>query len=293
MTHHSVLVLGGASWNRMIHVDALPQGREATIFAAKKTEAAGSTGVGKAMVAAALGYETTLHCALGRDDLAPKIMAACEARGITMIVDQHVEPTPQHLNIMDKAGGRYSIFLANGADAPVLDMSRLKVAVDAADTIFLSLAASSLAALPLLQHSKAPVLLDIHNYDGQNPWYDPFITAADVIQLSDVALNDAKPIVERLLAGRAHQVVLTRGAQGAEIYTKDQHLTASARAAILVDSNGAGDAFSVALWHAQYQGAQLQDAATFAAQTAAIAVETYDLFPANITAADIAQRLKR
>lgn len=292
MTLHSVLVLGGASWNRMIHVEALPQGREATIFAAKETEAAGSTGVGKAMVAAALGHETTLHCALGRDDLAPQIVAACEARGIAMIVDDHEEPTPQHLNIMDRAGGRYSIFLSNGAEAPILDLTRLQAAIDAAGTIFLSLAASSLAALPLLQHSNAPVFLDIHNYDGQNPWYDPFIAAADVIQLSDVALNDAKPIVDRLLAGRARQVVLTKGARGAEIFTPNHHLTIPARPAELVDSNGAGDAFSVALWHAQHQDASLQDAATFAAQTAAFAVETYDLFPANITAADISQRLQ-
>ncbi|NSX56222.1 hypothetical protein [Parasulfitobacter algicola] len=67
MTANPVLVLGAASWNRMVHVDHLPQGVSATIFNAHETAAAGSTGMGKAMALSALRYRTTLHCALGRD----------------------------------------------------------------------------------------------------------------------------------------------------------------------------------------------------------------------------------
>lgn len=69
----SVLVLGAASWNRMIHVAQLPQGRSATIIGARETEAVGSTGVGKAMILAGLGYDVTLHCTLGRDANADKV----------------------------------------------------------------------------------------------------------------------------------------------------------------------------------------------------------------------------
>ena len=46
MTPGSVLVLGAASWNRMVHVDTLPQGVSATLFDATETEKVGSTGVG-------------------------------------------------------------------------------------------------------------------------------------------------------------------------------------------------------------------------------------------------------
>ncbi|MEL6683316.1 MAG: carbohydrate kinase family protein [Pseudomonadota bacterium] len=290
MSAHSVLVLGAASWNRMVHVDTLPQGREATIFAGHETEAAGSTGVGKAMVAAALGHATTLHCALGKDRHALQIKEACAARGIVTLVDEHDAPTPQHLNIMDQSGGRYSIFLSNGSETPVLDMDRLTIAIGAAETIFLSLAASSRIALPLLENSTAPVLLDLHNYDGQNPWYDPFIAAADVIQLSNVALTNPRPVVDRLLAGRAQQVILTKGGAGAEIFTPAIHHCASAHPARFVDSNGAGDAFSVAFWHAQTTGASLAEAAHFASVAAAMAIETYDLFPAGRTLKDIALR---
>ena len=121
----SASVLGAASWNRMIHVERLPQGVSATIFDAQETEGAGSTGVGKSMVLAALGCPTTFHCALGRDEYAALIKAACEKRGIGMIVDDQDAPTPRHVNIMDRQGGRYSIFLSNGPVDPAIDEARL------------------------------------------------------------------------------------------------------------------------------------------------------------------------
>ncbi len=141
----------------MVHVDALPQGESATIFQAHETEAAGSTGVGKSMALAALGYDVTLHCALGADDHAKQVEAACWDHGISLMVDRQDAPTPHHLNIMDNKGGRYSIFLSSGAETPRLDDGRLGVALTDAGTIFLSLAASSKLALPLLTGTKADI----------------------------------------------------------------------------------------------------------------------------------------
>ncbi len=285
-----VLVLGAASWNRMVHVDALPQGHAVTIPHARQTEGVGSTGVGKSMVLATLGYDVTLHCTLGRDDLADKVQQACADRGIKMIVDLHDDPTAQHLNIMDQAGGRYSIFLSNGADKPELDTVRLERQIAQVETIFLSLAPSSKCTLPLLQGSSAEVLLDLHDYDEKNRWYDDFIACADIVQLSNVALPAPDPVVRKLLAGRATQVALTKGDKGAEINTTDTYVSVLACPAVLRDSNGAGDAFSVALWHAQRGGMTIERAGRFAAAAAAFAVEYDGLFPPNISEQDIVDR---
>lgn len=284
-----VLVLGGASWNRLVHVPRLPQGVSATIFEARELEAVGSTGVGKSMALAALGCHPVLQCALGHDDAA-QVVAACAARGIDMIVDVQDAPTPQHLNIMDQAGGRYSLFLSNGAEDPVIDEARIAARIRDARTIFLSLSNSSLKLLHLLDGSTAEILLDLHDYDGTNAWYDPFISRADVLQVSDVALTDPAPVIDRLLCGRARQVVLTKGDQGAEIFTRTEHVSVATCPARMRDSNGAGDAFSVALWHAQKSGHDLAEAGRFAASAAAFAVEDETLFPAHVTAADIAAR---
>ncbi|MFV0408237.1 MAG: carbohydrate kinase family protein [Paracoccus sp. (in: a-proteobacteria)] len=275
-----VLVLGAASWNRMVQLETLPQGRSATIFEAVEYEAAGSTGTGKAMALAGLGCRAVLHCALGRDEHGAKVRAACTARGIRLIVDEQDAPTPHHLNIMDRQGGRYSIFLSNGAPDPVIDMTRIGAEISRARTIFLSLCHSSKKILPLLNRVPGQILLDLHDYDGSNPWYEDFIACADIIQLSDVALPaDPIPVVKRLLRGRARQVVLTRGEDGAEIWTGAARIKVPPIPAVLRDSNGAGDAFSVALWLAQDQGMALPEAGRFAAAAAAITVESDSLFP--------------
>ena len=286
----SALVLGAASWNRMIHVERLPQGVSATIFDAQETEGAGSTGVGKSMVLAALGCPTTFHCALGRDEYAALIKAACEKRGIGMIVDDQDAPTPRHVNIMDRQGGRYSIFLSNGPVDPAIDEARLAPVIQSARTIFLSLSNSSKQILPLLRGTQAEILLDLHDYDGENPWYDDFIACADVLQLSDVGLENPEAVIATLLSGRARQVVLTKGAAGASIYTAEGRLDIPAWPAVMVDSNGAGDAFSVALWLGQRSGLGLSEAGKFAAAAAAFAIEDASLFPASVTVADIAAR---
>lgn len=274
----------------MVHVSDLPQGISATIFDARETKGAGSTGVGKAMALAALGHPVMLHCALGRDEPADRIVAECVGRGIAMLVDRTDAPTPRHLNIMDSRGGRYSLFVEGGDPAPVIDRPRLQSVIAAAPVIFLSLCASSKAILPLLADVKADIHLDLHDYDGANPWYDDFIACADVIQLSDVALRDPAPVIGQLLAGRARQVVLTRGGAGAEIHTKAQRVIVPVVPARMVDSNGAGDAFSVCFWHAQTAGKSPEAAGAFAAATAAFAVECDGLFPRRVDPDAIARR---
>jgi len=277
-----VLVLGAASWNRLVYVDALPQGHSATIFSGWETEAVGSTGVGKSMALSALGFAPTFHCSVGQDSRAEQIIAACEDRDIRMLVDRSNAPTAHHLNLMDKQGGRYSIFLSNGDPDPNIDEDRIAQEINAATTIFLSLSVSSKKLLHLVGNCKAEILLDLHDYDGSNPWYEDFIACADVIQLSDVALHDEKLVIARLLSGRAKQVVLTRGADGAEIFTETQHETIPVCPAQMSDSNGAGDTFSVALWLGQRRGLNLYDAGKFAASAAAFSVESACLTPREI-----------
>ena len=138
--------------------------------------------------------------------------------------------------------------------------------------------------------SKAEILLDLHDYDGASPWYDDFIVCADVIQLSDVALPEPRAIIDRLLSGRERQVVLTKGKEGAEIFAENTHQEIPICLAKMVDSNGAGDTFSVALWLAQRQGLSLFDAGKVAATAAAFAIEDPRLFPKEVSFAQVVER---
>lgn len=290
MSLENVLVLGAASWNRMVYVADLPQGSSATVFDAREAESVGSTGVGKSMALAAFGCKPTLHCTLGRDHHGSRVTAACEEHGISLIVDEQDAPTPHHLNIMDRKGGRYSLFLSNGSPDPLIDEVRIAKTIRSATTIFLSLSISSKKLLHLLADTNAKVHLDLHDYDGKNPWYEDFISCADVIQLSDVALTDPSPVIDRLLAGRATQIVLTKAERGAEIFALDGQTDVAPCPAKILDSNGAGDAFSVALWYAQEIGLDLRQAADFAAAAAAFAIESPTLFSSEVSVEDVKQR---
>lgn len=122
--------------------------------------------------------------------------------------------------------------------------------------------------MTLLAEVSTEVLLDLHDYDGANPWN----------------------VTARLLAGQAHWVVLTKAEEGAEVINATQRISVSPCAAELRDGNGAGDAFSVGLWNAQRQGLSLEEAGRFAAAAAAFAIEDDALFPAGVTAANIRRR---
>ena len=71
----------------------------------------------------------------------------------------------------------------------------------------------------------------------------------DIIKISDEELEfitgktDIKDAVPDLLSGRAKYVIYTKGADGAEIYTKDGVVEAPGYSIDVRDTTGAGDSF--------------------------------------------------
>lgn len=174
-----------------------------------------------------------------------------------------------------------------------LDEARFVPTIGDADVVFLNLAASSRAALHLLDGTRAGVVLDLHDWGGAISWHMPFPAHADAIQLSDVVPADEGRTVERLLRGRARQFAVTQSGQGAMIASGTDHVTGpSVRAAMRV-ANGAGDAFSAAPWHAQRAGLESSGGGRFAAAAGAFAVESDDPFPHGVTGSDVATRAYR
>lgn len=272
------LVLGGASWNTMIHLDAFPQPRPATIANARSHVAAGSTGIGKALALKALGHNPLLHATIGNDAEGQTIRDFCERRGVRTTFDIDPGGTSRHVNVMNAEGERISIFLFNGSPQPPVDVAALEPAIAAAEAIFLNITQSSIPLLPAIRASRADVWVDLHDYDGTNPYHRQFIAEADVIQLSDEAAGDARAVMEQL-ALSARLVICTRGARGAIALADGHWHEVPAVSAKLVDSNGAGDTFMVAAWHAMGLGRSVGNALAFASKCAALAVESEELVP--------------
>lgn len=283
------LVLGGASWNLMIHLDRFPLPQPATIAQSTSHEAAGSTGLGKALALVALGHQPLLHATIGDDAHGRAIREFCAARGVAAQFDIDPGGTSRHVNLMNALGERISIFLFNGSPTPPVDVAGLAPQIAAAETIFLNITQSSVPLLPAVRASAADVWVDLHDYDGINPWHEQFIAEADVIQFSDEQIGDVKPLMRRLVE-KARLVLCTQGSDGALGYADGKWTDVPAVPARMVDSNGAGDTFMVAMWHALEQHRPLPDALRFAAAAAAIAVESNELVPPDMDEAAIDAR---
>jgi sugar/nucleoside kinase (ribokinase family) len=277
----SILVLGGASWNTMIHLAEFPLPHPATIANARAVTAAGSTGLGKALALRAFGHQPVLHATIGDDPEGEAIRTFCRKRGIVTVFDVDPGGTSRHVNLMNDRGERISIFLFNGSPQPPVDVAALAPHIAAAKTIFLNITQSSVPLLPAVRASTADIWVDLHDYDGVNPWHDQFIAEADVLQLSDEALPDPRETMTRL-AATARLVICTSGSRGALALSDGHWLEVPAAPARLVDSNGAGDAFMVATWHAMTGRRSVNEALEFAARCAAMAVESDELVPETL-----------
>jgi ribokinase len=88
-------------------------------------------------------------------------------------------------------------------------------------------------------------------------------------------------------------VVVTLGAQGAVIVTRDREIDVPAFPARPVDTTGAGDAFVGNLAHALEQGESLQDAVRFAAAAAALSVQKQGAQPSMPSLTETETYLKR
>ncbi len=101
--------------------------------------------------------------------------------------------------------------------------------------------------IPSLRAAGVTISTDLHDWDGENPYHRDFALGADVVFVSGVQLADgaAEWILER---GVAERVVVTHGAGGADLVTRDgrTHREAADPGAPIVDTNGAGDAFAAA-----------------------------------------------
>jgi fructokinase len=95
----------------------------------------------------------------------------------------------------------------------------------------------------------------------------------DVLKASDDDLAWIAPGADPVAAARALGVtttLLTRGGHGATIVTAGDEIAVPAPQVDVVDTIGAGDAFAGAFLVRRHEGAQIMEAATFAARVAAI-----------------------
>jgi ribokinase len=92
--------------------------------------------------------------------------------------------------------------------------------------------------------------------------------------------TDSKDLCNEMLNDGVKTIVLTQGAEGALIVTKDGTQTVTAKKVDVVDTTGAGDAFSAALSVILAEGGSLNEAVNYAVAAGGLACTKLGVIPA-------------
>ncbi|MEU4927446.1 PfkB family carbohydrate kinase [Streptomyces yokosukanensis] len=265
-----VLVLGGSGVDTIIHVPELPlpYADSYMIDSGIRTRA-GQTGDFVALGLAALGLRTHHLDLVGDDPEGDLVRTLHREHGIGLTALPQPAGTRRAVNLVGPDGRRLSLYDTSRArPGDRFPPRTLRSLAAASRHIHVTITQPCAEALPLLTAAGVPLSTDLHDWDGENPYHEPFAHAADVVFLSAAALTDPERTLHRIAErGRARAVVATAGAEGAYLLS-DGELTrvrAVSPPAPVVDSNGAGDAFAAAFLYGRLSGETPETCARYGA----------------------------
>ncbi|MFJ9543628.1 PfkB family carbohydrate kinase [Streptomyces sp. NPDC101225] len=246
-----VLVLGGAGVDTIVHVPRLPLPYADSYMIEQGIRTrAGQTGDFVALGLGALGLRVHHLDMLGDDPEGDLVRALHRERGIALTAVPQPAGTKRAVNLVSPDGRRLSLY--DASRTPVEDRfpeDTVRALAAASRHVHVTITRPCADTLPLLRETGATISTDLHDWDGENPYHEPFAHAADVVFLSAAALTDPERTMRRIAdRGRAEVVVATAGAKGAHLLADDEltHIPPAAPPAPVLDSNGAGDAFAAA-----------------------------------------------
>ena len=239
------VVLGGVAWNTMVYLDEFPEPNPGTIFTRGYHETVGSSGAGKAMNLRYLGADVTLWGLLGDDEPGRRVRSFLEARSIELLTGTDPTGTARHVNLMNRNGDRMSIFANAGATEFDVDPGLVEPQLRNADLVSVTIVNYCRQWLPVLRAMGKPIWVDIHDYDGTNPYHQEFIAAADFLFMSSLLHPTWRAFLEERVNAGTTAVVCTHGSEGASGLTVSAGWIDIPAAPVtkVVDTNGAGDAF--------------------------------------------------
>lgn len=275
-----VVVAGPASWNHLIVLDRLPEPVPHMQVARRAWHTVGGTSAGKALHLAGLGVDVRLCTQLGADGDGERIRAALAAAGVH-VGARASAATERHVNLMTEAGERVSLYVSAPSEPAPSDVAATAAEIAAADVAVVDLGELGAQLVARPEVAGTPLWTDLHDYDGESAFHEPFLRAADVVFMNDDRTADPWELLHSCVERGPRLAVCTLGAEGAIALTADgtRH-RAPAEPAQVVDANGAGDAFLAGFLAATLGGAGVDDALRGGAAQARVAIESEHLHPA-------------
>ncbi len=276
-----VVVCGPASWNHLIELDRLPEPVPHMQFARRAWHTIGGTSAGKALHLAGLGIDVRLWAPVGDDGDGARLRERLEHAGVVVEAIAS-EQTERHVNLMAEGGGRVSLYVSTPSTPSAEAVEAAVNAVAAADLAVIDLSELGRLVLEDMPARRAPLWMDLHDYDGSSAFHEPFLRAAEGVFMNDDGTENPWELMASCLDRRGPSLaVCTLGAKGAIALEADgtRHEVAAVPATV-VDTNGAGDAFMAGFLAARLRTEPVEVALRAAAEQARVAIETEHLHPA-------------
>ncbi|MFE6224845.1 adenosine kinase [Streptomyces sp. NPDC057854] len=279
MSHaYDVLVLGGSGVDTVVYVPELPLPYADSYMIRPGIEPrAGQTGDFVALGTTALGLRTHHVDMIGDDVFGDLVRALHRDRGIGFTEVPQPAGTKRAVNLVGPDGRRLSLYDdSRSRESDRLPEDLVRELATASRHAHVSITHPCAHALPLLHEAGLSVSTDLHDWDGENPYHEPFAYGSDVVFVSAAALPDPAATLRRVLErGRAEVAVATAGAAGSYLLTRDRreplHVPAAPPPGEVVDSNGAGDAYAAGFLFGRLAGEPPERCARYGAVAGAFA----------------------
>jgi ribokinase len=262
----------------------------------------GGKGANAAVAAARSGGETVLVGCVGDDDFGRMLLRHLREAGVGVeVVGVDPQAATAVAFIMIDAQGENTILVVNGANDR-LSAKAVERALESQqgtlDGILVDFEVPEAAVAAGVRWGKAhdiPVIVDAGPPRPyvQATWQDCTIISPNELETATLVgypIHDdatAAQAARQLLAAGPQAVVLKRGARGALLLTADQELLVPAFLVTVVDTTGAGDAFSGMLAVAVAEGLSLEESVRRASAAGALTVTRLGTMPAMPTRREV------
>ncbi|MBI4936203.1 MAG: ribokinase [Actinobacteria bacterium] len=267
-----VCVVGSANLDLVATVDRLP-GPGETVPGSSYREYPGGKGLNQAVAAARAGAVTAFVGAVGHDAAAEVLLGVMRDDGIDI----------EHVVVVDEPSGRALIVVSSAAENSIVVVAGANDAVTAttvpAARVCLAQLEVPVAAIErAFTAARAAGAITVLNPAPVKAVPDSLLALCDIVTPNEHEV-ELLGGVDRLRSLGARAVVVTRGAEGADLHTADGTVHVAPFAVHPVDTTGAGDCFSGVLCARLAEGDDLPTAMRHASAAAALSTTVAGAVP--------------
>jgi ribokinase len=305
MNRPRIVVVGSSNTDMIIKLDRIPRPGE-TILGGQFVIAAGGKGANQAVGAARAGGQVTFVARVGQDMFGDQAIAGFQADGINVDYVFRDRSAPSGVALIFVAqDGENSIAVASGANGRLspADVRKAKPALAAASVLVMQLETPLDAVQVAAELAAKAGVRVILNPAPARPLPDELLQRVSILTPNETEAElltgarvdseaTAARAADRLLAKGIPTVIVTLGARGAPVTTREGQELVPGFPVQAVDTTAAGDVFNGALAVALAEERPLADAVRFANAAAAISVTRLGAQPSAPMRKEILKFLK-